>query len=108
MLFDDIKVGDVVILQTPYRATIEKVTSVAKTIFYAGGMRFRKEDGWQYGGSVYNRIIAKRGTNEEIKKIQDEALRQRYHRLSINILNKCYPSIDDIKEIYSILQKYER
>ena len=108
MLFDDIKVGDVVILQTPYRATIEKVTSVAKTIFYAGGMRFRKEDGWQYGCSVYNRIIAKRGTNEEIKKIQDEALRQRYHRLSINILNKCYPSLDDMKEIYLILQKYER
>ena len=108
MLFDDIKVGDVVILQTPYRSTIEKVTSVAKTIVCAGGRRFRKDDGGQYGGDKYTSAFVRRGTNEEIKKIQDEALRKRYHRLSIKILNKCYPSLDDMKEIYSILQKYER
>ena len=68
MLFDDIKVGDVVILQTPYRSTIEKVTSVAKTIFCAGGIRFRKDDGWQYGGDKYTSVLVRRGTNEEIKK----------------------------------------
>ena len=109
MLFDEIKVGDVVIVQDPYKSTIEYVTKVAKTIFTAGGIRFRKEDGEKYGyiGGYY-RKRAKRATEEEIKRIQQEEMRQRYYVNSRHILRECCPSIDDIKEIYSILQKYER
>ena len=47
-------------------------------------------------------------TDEEIEKIRNNEIRNRYYVISNNILRNCYPSLDDIKEIYSILQKYER
>ena len=107
-MFSDVKVGDFVILRSPYRDRVEKVTSVARTIFYAGGRRFRKDNGYEYGGDTYSRTFAKKATDEGIEKIRNEEIRERYYVMSKNILRACYPSIDDIKEIYSILQKYER
>ena len=107
-MFSDVKVGDLIIIRSSYRNSIEKVTSVAKTIFCAGGRRFRKDNGYEYGGGTYSRTFAKKATDEEIEKIRNEEIRERYYVMSKNILRACYPSIDDIKEIYSILQKYER
>ena len=107
-MFSDVKVGDLIIIRSSHRNSIEKVTSVAKTIFCAGGLRFRKDNGWQYGGGTYFTIYAKKATDEEIEKIRNNEIRNRYYDISKYILRNCYPSLDDIKEIYSILQKYER
>ena len=107
-MFSDVKVGDLIIIHSSHRNSIEKVTSVAKTIFSAGGLRFRKDNGWQYGGGTYFTKYAKKATDEEIEKIRNNEIRNKYYVTSAHILRNCYPSLDDIKEIYSILQKYER
>ena len=107
-MFSDVKVGDLIIIRSSHRNSIEKVTSVSKTIFCAGGLRFRKDNGWQYGGGTYPMIFAKKATDEEIEKIRNNEIRNKYYVTSAHILRNCYPSLDDIKEIYSILQKYER
>ena len=107
-MFRDVKVGDSVILRSPYRNRVEKVTRVARTIFYAGGLRFRKDNGYEYGGSTYSITYAKRANEEEIEKICNDEIRKRYYITSKKILTDSYPTLDDIKEIYSILQKYER
>ena len=107
-MFSDVKVGDRIIICSSYRNRIEKVTSVSETIFCAGGLRFRKDNGWQYGGDTYSTIFAKKATDEEIEKIRNNEIRNKYYNITKNILRNCYPSHDDIKEIYSILQKYER
>ena len=107
-MFSDVKVGDFVILRSSCRNRVEKVTSVAKTIFCAGGHRFRKDNGWQYGGGTYSTIFAKKATDEEIEKIRNDEIRERYYVTSKKILRDSYPTLDDIKVIFSILQKYER
>ena len=107
-MFSDVKVGDFVILRSSFRNRVEKVTRVARTIFYAGGRRFRKDNGYEYGGGTYSRTFAKKATDEEIEKTRNEEIRERYYAMSKNILRDSYPTLDDIKEIYSILQKYER
>ena len=107
-MFSDVKVGDLIIVRSSHRNSIEKVTSVAKTIFCAGGLRFRKDNGWQYGGGTYSTIFAKKATDEEIEKIRNDEIRERYYVTSKKILRDSYPTFDDIKELFSILQKYER
>ena len=107
-MFSDVKVGDLIIIRSSHRSSIEKVTSVAKTIFYAGGLRFKKDSGREYGGGTYPVTFAKKATDEEIEKIRNEEIRERYYIISKKILGDSYPTLDDIKEIYSILQKYER
>ena len=107
-MFSDVKVGEFVILHSPHRDRAEKVTRVARTIFYAGGLRFRKDNGYEYGGDTYSITYAKRANEEEIEKIRKDEIRKRYYVTSKKILTDSYPTLDDIKEIYSILQKYKR
>ena len=49
MKFDDVKVGDQVIIPRGNHGTLATVEKVTKTQFTAGGVRFMKADGAEYG-----------------------------------------------------------
>lgn len=74
MTFDDIKVGDQVIIPRGEHGTLATVEKVTKTQFTAGGVRFMKADGTKYGsnGDTWSRICdwAKRATPEAIAALE--------------------------------------
>jgi ribosomal protein L24 len=72
--FDDIKVGDKVIIPRGEHGTLATVEKVTKTQFTAGGVRFMKADGTKYGSNrdTWSRICdwAKKATPEAIAALE--------------------------------------
>ena len=103
MKFEDVKVGDTVIISSPWEKTIGKVVKVTKTTFCTETARFRRDDGRLWGArwDYYTRY-AKKATEEEIR----EVTRQKYYFKVKGLLEHHYPSLEDLKEIHSILNKY--
>ena len=103
MKFEDVKVGDTVIISSPWEKTIGKVVKVTKTTFCTETARFRRDDGRLWGASWdYYTRYAKKATEEEIQ----EVTRQKYYFKVKGLLEHHYPSLEDLKEIHSILNKY--
>ena len=107
MKFEDIKVGDTVIISSPLEKTIDKVVKVTKTTFCTEKARFLRDDGRLWGTCWdYCTRYAKKATEEEIQELRNEITRQRYYRQVKGVLEHHYPSLEDLKEIRSILKKY--
>ena len=103
MKFEDVKVGDIIIISSPWEKTIDKVVKVTKTTFCTETARFRRDDGWLWGtSSAYYTRYAKKATEEEIRDVT----RQKYYFKVKGLLEHHYPSLEDLKEIHSILNKY--
>ena len=103
MKFEDVKVGDTVIISSPWEKTIGNVVKVTKTTFCTETARFRRDDGRLWGtSSAYCTRYAKKATEEEIQ----EVTRQKYYFKVKGLLEHHYPSLEDLKEIHSILNKY--
>ena len=103
MKFEDVKVGVTVIISSPREKTIGKVVKVTKTTFCTETARFRRDDGRLWGArwDYYTRY-AKKATEEEIR----EVTRQKYYFKVKGLLEHHYPTLEDLKEIHSILNKY--
>lgn len=92
--FDDIKVGDQVIVKphgygrNRYLATVERVTA---TQFVADGCRFTKR-GWEVGRSTYHGASADVATPELIQQVEAE---QRYSKAQ-NELRRKLDSIETL------------
>ena len=76
--FEDIKVGDEVIITDSFSKKACKVTRVTKTLIVVDNDRFNKKDGFEYGLHGYAMIPHLiRATPEALKAIMDE--RKRHH-----------------------------
>lgn len=107
MKFEDVKVGDNIIISSPWVKTIDKVVKVTKTTFCTKKARFRRDDGRLWGtSSYYGTRYAKKATEEEIQELRSEVTRQKYYFKVKGLLEHHYPSLEDLKEIHSILNKY--
>lgn len=107
MKFEDVKVGDTVIISSPWEKTIGKVIKVTKTTFCTETYRFRKDDGSLWGtGRGFCTRYATNATEEEIRELRIEITRQKYYFKVKGLLEHHYPSLEDLKEIHSILNKY--
>ena len=107
MKFEDVKVGDTIIISSPWEKKIDKVVKVTKTTFCTETARFRRDDGRLWGtSSYYCTRYAKKATEEEIQEMRIEVSRQKYYFKVKGLLEHHYPSLEDLKEIHSILNKY--
>ena len=107
MKFEDVKVGDTVIISSPWEKAIGRVIKVTKTTFCTKTGRFRRDDGSLWGISrKYCTRYAKKATEEEIQEMRIEVSRQKYYFKVKGLLEHHYPSLEDLKEIHSILNKY--
>ena len=107
MKFEDVKVGDTVIISSPWEKTIDEVVKVTKTTFCTEKARFRRDDGRLWGTSRdYCTRYAKKATEDDIQELRNEITRQKYYFQVKGVLEHHYPSLEDLKEIRSILKKY--
>ena len=65
--FDDVKVGDTVVLEGDNSLSIKKVEKVNKDTFKAGDMLFKKSTG-SHKIDTWHFIFAKKGTPENVAK----------------------------------------
>lgn len=71
--FEDIKVGDEVVIRTRYNEKITRVTKVCKIYFEAGNKKFRKDNGYEYGShDSWSSSFADKCTEERKKKILEK------------------------------------
>ena len=107
MKFEDVKVGDNVIISSPWEKTIGRVVKVTKTIFCTKTGRFRRDDGSLCGISrKYCTRYANKATEEELQEVRLEITSEKYYFKVKGLLEHHYPSLEDLKEIHSILNKY--
>ena len=107
MKFEDVKVGDTIIISSPWEKTIDEVIKVTKTTFCTEKARFRRDDGRLWGTSRdYCTRYAKKATEDDIQELRNEITRQKYYFQVKGVLEHHYPSLEDLKEIRSILKKY--
>ena len=108
MKFEDVKVGDTIIISSLWdEKTIDKVVKVTRTTFCTATARFRRDDGSLWGISrKYCTRYAKKATEEELQELRIEVTRQKYYFKVKGLLEHHYPSLEDLKEIHSILNKY--
>ena len=73
--FEDIQIGDKVIIENRYGRSIGTVDKITKLYFYVGSNKFKKENGWQPGQSwcksiakPYNVVEAKEITRVNLNK----------------------------------------
>ena len=106
MSFEDIQIGDFVIINSNRKEYARRVKSMTKTLFTVAGTRFRKKDGRTFGGVAYSTISVRKCTEEEYRKIRMSERRNKLHKCIIDILQVHCPSLEDCEAVYSILNKY--
>lgn len=102
--FEDIKVGDEVIITNSFYEKVCRVTRTTKTLIVADNVRFNKKDGFEFGLHGYAMIPhLKRATPEALAAIMDERKRHYliskitgypYHTMSTEELEKVYDFIN--------------
>lgn len=70
--FEDIKVGDKVIVTNGRVKQIESVQRLTKTLVFVRYRGFRKNDGHQYGGRPFETLRICKATPEAIAEIEKE------------------------------------
>lgn len=71
--FKDVKAGDTVIIHHRHGVAVGKVERTTATQFLAGGMRFRKVDGYRLGGTGYFTTNAEPATPERLEEVKRAA-----------------------------------
>ena len=73
--FEDIQIGDKVIIENRYGRSVGTVDKITKLYFFVGSNKFKKENGWQPGQSwcksiakPYNVVEAKEITRVNLNK----------------------------------------
>lgn len=70
MSLEGIKVGDIVIVSSYSKESLDKVCEITKTLVITSRYRFRKKDGSLFGGGRYCQTYARKGTDEEIGRVK--------------------------------------
>ena len=108
MMFEDIKVGDdVIISRTSWGGTktIEKVTKVTPKYFDAGNRRFKKSDGYMYGNSdKWNTVRAEVATPEAVSQIKMNAMRANIVTYLTRHCNYSEVPIETLVQVYKLLK----
>lgn len=106
--FDDIKVGDeVIISRTSWGGTktIEKVTKVTPKYFDAGNRRYRKDDGYMYGNTDrYNHPRAEIATPEEVNQIKLDRMRANITAYLTRHCDYSEVPIETLVQVYNLLK----
>ena len=107
--FEDIKVGDQVILNHRFNeAQLVKVAKVNKTTFVIDfgnyTQKFRLSDGMEYGGNTWSHWYAIRPTPERLQKYYEEKQRSKFLYACRNCRFDSL-STEKLKEIYEIIKK---
>ena len=103
--FDNIKVGDKVIVHTRWHGDlIETVKKVAKTTFSTDSATFYKNTGWQRGGDTWTPKRAELATEERAAEVMKA---QRKVRLANYLRGFDFYSlpIEKLEEIYNLTKK---
>ena len=105
--FNDIKVGDEVIVRLRDSKMIETVEKVNKVTFVAGGYTFRKSDGYEKNGSAWYIRFAEHATEEKKNEVKRDIRKRKivnylsqypFHRLELENLEKIIQIIKEKKE----------
>lgn len=102
--FEDIKVGDKVILYRRYKKKVCKVERLTKTLVIVDGEKFRKADGFSTGDRGYYSSSIGRATAEMIAKVEEENRRD----LLINKISRYHWSVlstDELEKVYELINK---
>lgn len=101
--FENIKVGDWVVIRSRYGDTVEEVKKVNKTTFSAGGTLFNKRNGWKRGGDSWNHRWAELGTPEKLSKVQKE---EKTRNMVNYLMNFPYSNLDyeSLERVFDILK----
>lgn len=105
--FEDIKVGDEVIIDPPFSSKpryVAKVERVTKKQFVAGGYRFRKDSGSQVAGDTWSFAVVHHPTPELLAKVNTENRYALAHRRLITLRNQLETVIRDIDRTYDKYQ----
>lgn len=102
--FENIKVGDKVMISTFTGRRIAEVTKVTNTTFSCGEKIFNKRYGRLRGAGDYCTTYAHLVSEEEIKSIEIENENKRYNYI-LNNYNWENVSIELKKEIYKMLEE---
>lgn len=73
--FEDLKVGDKVIVTNGRVERVESVRRLTKTLVFVGYKSFRKNDGREYGGRPFGTMHLRKATPEAIAEIEKEMKR---------------------------------
>lgn len=105
--FNDIKVGDEVIVCLRDSKAIETVEKVNKVTFVAGGCTFRKDDGYEKSRNAWYIRFAERATEEKKNEVKRDTRKKRivnylsqypFRRLELESLEKILEIIKEKKE----------
>lgn len=102
--FEDIKVGDKVIVTNGRIERVETVKRLTNTLVFVGYKGFRKKDGCEYGGRPFETMRLCKATPEAIAEIEKEMKRN-------DILDKLarfhWGILDDetLEKVYELINK---
>ena len=107
---ENLNVGDEVIIVDPIfeiRNTIEKVVRITKTlIILSCGLRFRKDNGKEYGDSGHFTYSIHVATPEEIEEIKAKQITRKQFE-EIFGFDWSWLSDEDRNKVYEIISKYK-
>ena len=102
--FEDIKVGDKVIVTNGGTKRVETVERLTKSFVSVWHRRFRKKDGIEYGGVPFERFHLCKATPEALAEIEEVQKRD-------NLLNKVARfrwgklSTEELEKVYEMINK---
>lgn len=102
--------GDTVVLSGQFGlpGTVETVERVTKTqiILKGSNSRYRRDDGFLKGGSVWNNGILRKPTPERVKKIHNH---NRRRKIQAYINNFCWGDmpLESLEKVYALLKGLE-
>lgn len=102
--FEDIKVGDKVILYRRYSKKVCEVERLTKNFVIVDGDKFRKADGFSTGDRGFFSSSISRATEEMIAKVEEENKRDMIIKKIKNYpLDKL--STEELEKVYELINK---
>lgn len=104
--FEDVKVGDMVIIHNRYGNDVCEVERVTTTLFVAGRQKFRKSDGIMSGKYGFYKPYATKATPELIEKTKKEKIMFKYLREVNSFHDWDKLSFDELEQVSNVIRNY--